>query len=391
MLESAAEHLPSLLLYISVFGVSAALIYAGHKYGAQKHGARTALTTLGLAVPALLAGIRYYVGHDYSNYAGMVERVQAGETMWPRAVEPLSSLIINISALLGGSVVMFTLFSAFTIFFAYLALRKMSPPGAIYITLAWFAYLCIQFPTTLNAVRSGVSVSIMAYAFSQLIDRSAKYRLIKFFVLIGSASLFHASALIFLPIGVAVYLISRDYGASVKSGRILFGLAALCALILPVFGNIVAAIPLELISNYARYFEEAGSSFYIPIVSLAMLLVLSLTYLINRTGTGTDPKLRTLYSIAIYYIPVAIAVGWLSYYTGTSRLTFYFDIIIIALMAHAVRQFAIKKSSGKKPTIVVVLIVLMFSSALLLRNLNWAGALPYNTVFSQEATNARKN
>lgn len=391
MVESVIGHWPSILLYLGVFVVSAILVYTGNSNIIKTRHVRTTLTALGLTAPILLAGIRYYVGHDYKNYAGMVERVQSGEPMWPRAIEPLSSLIINLSASLGTGMVMFFLFSIITILFAYLALKKLVPPGALYISLGWFAYLCVQFPTTLNAVRSGASVSIVGYAFSQLADRSAKYRLIKFLALIGVSSLFHASSLICLPIGLAVYLAGYTSKINVKLERGLLILATFFALILPILGNVVAIIPIELISNYSRYFKDAGSSFYIPIVSLVMLSAIMFTYIVNKHSVHDNFKLRTLYSIALYYIPTTIAVGWLSYYTGTSRITFFFDIVTIALLVYALKESVGKRVISISMPSLVIAFTLVFSAMLLVRNLNWAGALPYTTVFSEETINVRKD
>lgn len=391
MIDAIINNWASILFYIVVFAVSAGLVYFGNKYTSTRHYLSRLTIAVGLVLPIILSGIRYYVGKDYANYVGMVERIQVSEAMWPRQIEPLSSLVINISASLGGSVTMFFLFAAVTVVFAYLAINKMTPGGAIYKALGWFAYLCVLLPTTLNATRSGAAVSVVAFAFSCLIDTNTKHRLVKFLIWIIVASLFHMSALIVLPIGLAVYAISRKGSINIKLERILLALSVLGALLFPLLGSIFAAVPIELVSNFARYFMEAGEHFYLPIVGLTMLVILIATFMLNRRKLSEDTKFRLLYSIGVYYLPVIVIIGWLSYYTGTSRLAFYLDIIILMILVYTLSHLREHTIKGVKVIKLATIVFILICTTLLVRNLVWAQALPYQTVFSQEASSVQED
>lgn len=122
-----------------------------------------------------------------------------------------------------------------------------------------------------------------------------------------------------------------------------------------------------------------------------MLAMLTFALIFTRRKALKDDKLRILHAIAVYYIPLSIIVGWLSYYPSMSRIVFFLEPIIIVLLTYAVweargklfRVFLIKP--------LVISIVLFFSITMLMRNLTWAHALPYDTVFSKEYSEARKN
>ena len=266
-----------------------------------------------------------------------------------------------------------------------LAIKRLSPKEPCYLALSWLIYLFIVFPTTFNAVRSGAAVSIMTFAFSSLLVRGKNNhrRLAEFISWAMVAILFHISALICLPIGIAIYLISKDGKINQKLEKLLVGLASLIAIMFPLTHFIIASFPLEIISNLARYFREAGEHFSIPIGSVLMLLGLILSTILNRHEVSSNLKMRTMYSLAVYYIPISIIIGWLSYYTGTSRLAFYIEPIIVVLMVYAVKNGVRRWGKNKVASIAVVLFLLLFSSAMMARNLVWARALPYNTVLIQ--------
>lgn len=375
----------SLVLYIAVFGVSAGLVYFGNKAAFSSKYLKWGVIISGLALPILLAGIRYRVGKDFANYAAMLGRVQEGVPMWPRPIEPLSSMTIHISASTGGAVMMFTLFAVVTTVFMYLALRKLLPADPAHIALGWFMYLCILFPTTLNAVRSGAAVSVAAFALSQLVDTKSKYRLAKFIGWTIVACLFHVSALIVLPIGIAVYLASRGEKLNIKLNLILLSIFTAGAIAFPLFGGLFAIMPIESIRVYERYFMEAGESFYLTKVGLAVAIALAIVLYINIDRSKKDPKLQVTSAIAMYYIPITIVIGWLAYYTGTSRLAFFLEPIIIVVIVYAVQRFWGKRRQNYRFALLAIGCVVALSLVLFVRNSIWADTLPYKTIFSQEA------
>lgn len=375
-------HWPSILLYLCVFVASAALIYAGGSV--QKRYIRTTLTALGLAAPVVLAGIRYGIGVDYFAYASMIDNLQAGNEMYYRAIEPLSTLIVHLSASLGGQVTMFAIFSALTIIPAYIAIRRLSPHESNYTALSYLLYLAVIFPTTLNAVRSGVAISLATLAFSYLVGAKDKHSFLKFLVTGIAACLFHASAVLPLAIGCVVLLAKSERGKSIRVNRAMLTLATILAAIFPLFGSIVSLIPLPVISNYSRFLTDLGTHFSIPLAVLLMMLVAGLSLYATKKEVSQNNRVKVLHSIVPYYIPLAIIIGWLSYYPGLSRLSFFLDPLIIILSIHAI-QTIISQGYSRALKRIAVAAVVLFGLSMMVRNLNWAQILPYNTIFSEES------
>ena len=159
------ERIVSILLYLLIFATSTALIYQGASAFPKKKKLGILLITLGILAPSIMAGIRYKVGVDFSAYMEMFNNVKAGRPMYFRAIEPLSTLIIIISAYLHNSFLMFFSFSLITNLCFFLAFWRFFKKDKKRVALAFLFYLCILFPTTLNAVRSGVATSMVALWF----------------------------------------------------------------------------------------------------------------------------------------------------------------------------------------------------------------------------------
>jgi len=388
VIESIVTQWPSILLYALVFVLSAALVYLGTKKSNASKYVKLAIVTAGLILPVIFAGIRYGVGRDFFAYSKMVENLQAGSDMYYRSIEPVSTLIMYVSASLGGTVTMFTLFAAITVVFAFLAVRKMSPVGALYGALGYLAYLSVIFPVTLNAIRSGAAISLVMFAFSQLLDTTSKYRLLKFTLWIIAACMLHASAIICLPIGIAVYFATRIDKWGAKKEYIILGVSTIAAIAFPIIGSLVSIVPVTLISNYARFLTQVGDQFFIPIASLVMMAILTLALIFTRREAKKNPKLKVMRSIAMYYLPLSIVVGWLSYYPGLSRVAYFIDPIIVLLVVYMIKEVHGHLKKGHKLILFISAIVLIFS-VLMVRNLNWAHALPYNTVFTQQESHDR--
>ena len=384
------DHWPSVLLYLLVFVGSATLVYFGNRKSTAKR-LGIALTALGLAIPILLAGLRHEVGRDYPAYARMIENVQAGREMSHRAIEPLSTFIIQFSASFGDSVMMFTLFSTITVLFAYFGMKRMLPADARYIASGFFLYLCIAFPITLNVVRSGAAIALVTFALSYLVDAKARYRLLKFIGWTGAAALFHMSAIICLPIGVFVYVVSRHGKIHARAERMLLGAAIFVALAFPLFGGLIADVPVTLISNYARFLRHLGEHFSIPIANMIVLGMLAFALIVAKNKARQDSRVRILYAIALYYIPLSLLVGWLTYYPSMSRLVFFLEPAIFVLLVYVVWEIKGRLFAMIPLQALAIALVLTFSIAMSARNLVWAHALPYNTIFSQEHGDARKD
>lgn len=384
MISYILNNLVDLAIYAMVFITSASFIYIANKESYFKLR-KNILTAIGLSIPILFAGIRYGVGVDYYAYASMVNNLMAGEKMYYRDIEPLSTSIANLSSALGGPHIMFTVFAAITILFAYYTIKKLAPEKPSYISLSYLAYLFIIFPTTLNGVRSGAAVSLVLFGFSLLTSQRTKYTPIWITIWFITASMIHMSAIIFLPIALAIYFYTSSSKNRGRLELLFLTLSLLVAIFFPILIQIIATIPLELINNYSRFLPEIGNQFNIPLYTLVILFILSFLLITSQSNYTSSQRFNIIKKISIYYIPMAILVGWVSSSPGLSRLSFYLDPVVILLYAHVINDQRERLSQKSTTKSILLLVAISATCVLFARNLLWAQALPYNTIFSSEA------
>ncbi len=382
------ERIVSILLYLLIFATSTALIYQGASAFPKKKKLGILLITLGILAPSIMAGIRYKVGVDFSAYMEMFNNVKAGRPMYFRAIEPLSTLIIIISAYLHNSFLMFFSFSLITNLCFFLAFWRFFKKDKKRVALAFLFYLCILFPTTLNAVRSGVATSMVALVFAYLLRDWSKTSIIKGVILIIAGALFHKIALlaiVFIPI---FWLAKFDKSKNNKRKMILWAAYFLAATLFPLI-YFVAQDILPL-GDYARYLAKFSGEFSVPLANIAMSIPIFYAgaYLYKNRSTKKDQTISELLYCATFYIPLSILVGWLTYTSGISRLSFLLEPLIIMLMAHLA---TLPAKTAKAWRISAVICVSLVVGLMFIRNLNWSKALPYQTIFYTEVSYAPKN
>ena len=383
MLKELLNNVPSILLYLAVFVVSAVLVYFGLSFVSKKKVLGIFLITVGLIIPPILAGLRYKVGVDYDGYMLMYDNVINGKPMYFRTIEPASSAIIIGSAKLKCQFLMFFAFSLITICSFFLAYKNIFKKDYKKISLAFFITLCIQYPISLNAVRSSVAIAIVTLALSFILNKSSSKNIICCLGLIGIAFLFHKSALlslIFVPAFIVCRNKNANHGSTIRI--IVWSLYSLIAIVLPLI--VMAARKIIKLGDYDRYFVGIGKSFSIPIaciIMIAIVLLITIYVLCKSKKRAIDNQVNYLWNCALYYIPLTVAVGWISYVGGLSRVAFMLEPIVICLMASVINSAAIKEKVWKIliPAAVVITVALLF-----VRNLSWSKAIPYQMYLNKE-------
>lgn len=379
----------SVIVYLCTFSVSALLVYFGLKtYKKGKKIVGVLLATLGILVPSILSGIRYDVGSDYSTYVGMFENAVSSKPLYYRSIEPASAMIIKLSASMRNSVFMFSCFSLITNLCFYIAFVRLFKGEAKKTTLAYMFFLCIIYPTTLNAVRSGAAISLATLALSFLLERWSAKTITAAAAMIIIAFLFHKSITIMLLFLPAFWLMQKNIKKNAFSKKsILLAIYLLLAAFLPLLYTVVKEIiPL---GDYGRYFEGVGNSFSIPLASFAMMIPIAYAGIFAHYNKSEySDGMKKILSYSLFYIPLSIATGWLSYVKGLSRITFIFDPIIVILMAYLIGSC---KNTSKFWKIATIVCISSVVGAMFVRNLIWSKDLPYKTVFQQEVSNASKD
>ena len=378
------EYVGDVLLYLLIFVLSATVLYCGLSLS-KKSKIGYLIVILAVLIPSIMAGIRYGVGMDYFPYLGMYKNVTNGLPMYYRPIEPLSSTIIVASSYLHSSFMMFFLFSLITNSCFMLAFMRVFKKSSIQISLAFFIYLCILFSTTLNVVRSGAAISVVALAYSFLIQEWSKRSVIKSILLVIIACLFHTSALLaflFYPVFWMANTSFKHNSILKKSILLIFYtiVAILTPHIVALFGD------SYLLDDYGRYLTEVGTQFSIPLADILMSVLAIWSFFALRKNIKDEWMAKLSYCM-IFYIPLSIVVGWFTVSAGLSRLTFMLDFLIICGIAYHIVHSKKNSFFG----LITILLVISVVASMLIRNLNWSGALPYRTILQEEISYASED
>lgn len=201
----------SLVFYIALFGLSAVLLYVAEEFFSGYR--RRIVAAVGLAIPILIAGLRYAVGIDYWSYDVKFKTVAQssigdligtwGHLNW-NYMEPSFFIISKLAGLVtDGSWLMFAVYASVSILFFYLGLKKL---GLRYSAFVFFLILVLFFPQSFNAVRQFAALAILFYATVTLVQSGRLKTFIGWSIL---AFFFHYTSILYAIICIAVYLLKR--------------------------------------------------------------------------------------------------------------------------------------------------------------------------------------
>lgn len=247
----------SILLYFAIFGISILLLFLGEK---KKN---KLLVILALLLPITLASIRSQVGTDWIAYNQFYEEVaqEDSKEFWRQIVEhetePMMMFIGWItSTTKSGSWVIFFVYSAITLLFMYLAIRKLVPKNS---WLLFGVFLFTAFPDSFNTMRQMAAMSVLAYMFSLLVDcwpRTKREMIILILLLILAINL-HYATIALLPILFIPWL-SRKIGEK-KISYILAILLIFSLSLFPLLIQLLANSGLLSPKHYETLTNDFGS------------------------------------------------------------------------------------------------------------------------------------
>lgn len=327
----------SLLFYTATFALSAILV----SMGLRKRIRLFAWT--GLLIPILVSGFRYGVGTDYFNYINIFNthvNMITGSFIENNGLAEFGYFLLEkISyALTGDSRLVFLSMSFMTVAFFYLGMRKytLRYPG-----LVFFLYLLTIFPMSMNAVRQGVAMSIMFYAFTFILDKKP----LQYTLLSLAASLFHISALLLLPF----YFIGRLFDVQKKGlikarfiakSRYIIRTVIVSVILLLVMANVfslVLSIPgFEKYELYLNLNEDgANYIFYVRLILLVALALLA-KYVVFK---GNYRQNAFIFAGTVIEVVILI-LGFTSPFIKREAL--YFSPFLIMLLPNIIDIFGSK-------------------------------------------------
>ena len=347
------DNLISLFFYLSLFALSASLIFLGQKYR------RKSLTFIGLLLPILIATLRFNTGIDYPNYVEISKNLanlsffEFLQSNYAAIYEPTLFIFSSISQLLSNTdILLFFFYSALTILPFYFAIKRIGPE---HTWLAMLVYLLIFFAPSLNAMRQYAAISVTFLATTIYLYESRlsfRHRLYIFLALILGATLVHSSAICMIVIPI-VYWFSQKFTQKTPAQNVIYFsiFAALAlAIIVPLLLNLDSIPFLNRYSHYVSWsLDSAPTPNPIPKFLPVLVGSLFLRQLMRQDKRNVFYYLLTFVTFASSLFGFIIPYGY--------RLSDYFFIFQIPLFINIVR-------STKSPKDRKIIIVLLISYAL---------------------------
>lgn len=270
----------------------------------------------------LLASLRLEVGNDYGTYVVTCHEIfQRGYVV----TEPGFNFVVRVLYTLSGKedyLLMFAVFGAAIVAIFLKVLLEQSDSFSI----AFFVFMTMGFYyRSFNTVRYYFALAIATFALRYLMKIDIQ-GMIKFFLLILFASLFHKSVLIVIP----MYLISRvQWKRWALIPLTLFGAVA------GLLHEQIMAIALKLYPSYNNtvYIEESHTIYENAAPILGCLFVIALCAYCYREAIAERTDTRMYLNMNVMAVVLYLSCFWMplvtrfAYYLTTCQVLLLPDII----------------------------------------------------------------
>ena len=288
------------------------------------------LFLLSILPTVFIAAIRYDVGTDYFSYEMIYRYYDNGVFFLFKdlAVEYGYYLINYFSAVLFNDFYGVLLISAsLTIGISFSAILKHRKH--INVTFAMLIFYLLMYPPLLNGIRQLISVSIIMYGYSYIIER----KLLKFALTVAVASLFHYTAVLCLPF---YFLATRFKSRITILRRIAYYFLLISIIILmPILLDAVSE--LSIFSKYFSAYELGSDAKLLNQIILRLPILIPI--LVFSTALLKKNKELEFYYLIYFMEFVFIILG--SYYVWAVRLTYYVmpsQIVLVPAIVKSVKN-----------------------------------------------------
>jgi hypothetical protein len=287
----------------------------------------------------LIGGLRYKVGADWGMYEYLFDDINSLSDIFDKREE---KLYVFFNYLLkqvynNYSFFIFILFS-FSFSLKYYIIKLYSPDVFLSLMIYIFGVFLIY---DLNGLRQGMAMAFVLLSIPLIVNNKFFYFLL--IVMIGS--LFHVSAIIFLPF----YFLAK---IKISNKKIIFILVCSIILAIPIRALVANSSALQLIlelstfSHYSTYNDEETYRVNTSILSIALLqrIIILVLFLYNYKRIKIKSNIKVLLRNG-YFISIVLFV--LLSFNGqfAARLSFYYknlDILMVPLIVYSIRNKSVK-------------------------------------------------
>lgn len=328
-------------------------------------------TIIGLGILIIISALRYQVGTDYNNYLDyyIVYSVLDFKDIISYANELLFILVIKIAYVFQEPQIMFAIIAFLTIYITYRAI--LTQKEKLSITLAFALYVFLYYMYSLNIIRQALAIAIILYSYKYILQRDFR----KFLLMVIIATLFHTTALLFLPF----YFLcpsKNEKGKKLKNLIRFLTIGAIFLIITQLDVVIDLLSQIGLFSRFSLYNVMNAQGDNKQVIINTILLLVFILYSKPLIKYNEDNRMYLFLYIVGYVLTLA---GFLSPYA--KRMAMYFNISEIYLLSAIPR---IAKTNEQKLFIGFMIIVYMLVMFVLSAYyLNLGDIIPYQTIFNK--------
>lgn len=261
-------------------------------------------------IASLFAGLRYDVGVDYQSYVNNFSYILKG---YQSDFEFTNKLIIELIDSVGGDAQVYFMFCAIlTNFFMYYFIKKHSQ--SVVTSSVLYFFITLFFFASLNGVRQHLAISIFLFSIRYILSKEVY----KYIFIVVFASLFHTSAIVFLPL---YFFVGRKYSL------LEFSLYGGLAFILLIIG-------LEYLAGslfHASYLIQVNQTTPRALLVGFIFINIYLIFLVKNNCPEVN-VFRNLLFISLVLITLVLFYPQFS--MGLMRLNGYFLFALIPMLSY---------------------------------------------------------
>lgn len=214
----------------------------------------------------------------------------------------------------------------------------------ISVGMSIFILLILCYLPSFNAVRQYVAIGILMLSFKYIENK----RLIKFFILVFIATIFHYTALVFIPI----YFILYKKISKTKIAVIIGGAFTIILGYNFIISTIISISPA--FEKYERYLYTGNGQFNM-IMFLFQAIIVSFILLAYNPLKNSNYFMYNL--VYVFFISIVVSfLGNMVLFVG--RISYYFEISLIILIPYICKNIVRAKDKPIIYTIIIILFIL---------------------------------
>ena len=352
-----------MLIYITLFFLVFIILWLHAKIQNDRF-----LPGIAFFILFLFSALRFDVGWDYVSYFDLIERNTKFYQDQINRLEPINQMLILISQSISFTQFYFIITSFLVCILFYKVFKQHSSNFTISTIL--FISLPIFYFNSFSIIRQFVALSIVFYGYRYIKSQN----IIKFFIVIIIAILFHRSAFVAIPL---YFLFNK---------KIHFYFFLVIYVLGFVSSDLLYWIVEHSIPQYLKFLDKAIGQGGDKVLLLFQVLGFSLLFFINKLKMN---KKENDFFFIVFFIGLFIWSSLAKYGHAGFRGSLYFMVYVLLLIPNILSEIKQRKLL-KGLVYIISFLFFIFTLYLGKRNLKKDPNIPYQTFFFKDKSDLKE-